>query len=365
MLPTVDLETLTFAEPRWLWLLVVPASLLLVWTWRLLAYRRDAVRMTRGRQSPLPVRLPLVGDAVCWLLAIATVASLLVALARPQLVTALVRSGGVDIMVLLDGSASMHVPDVEGDRWQRSVRFLRTLGDSLSWEDDRVALTLFAHIAAPQIRLTRDPNTFFFFLDHLDTVSPFPLEDDTTWDTNIELGVYWGMRVIDKDEELRGEPSANAAAFVLLTDGQAWSGEVENSLATTAERGLPVHVVGVGTTAGGIIPDPLAAARGAQPMLSRLDRTSLRQIAEATGGRYFEIGTASDLDIANEIVGATRARSTATATEPRMEELYWPFLLAALVLAAGHVLVLRDRSALLLQIAGGALTAASLSAVLL
>ena len=33
-----------------------------------------------------------------------------------------------------DGSASMRVKDVAGDRWQRSMRFLRTLGDSLSWK---------------------------------------------------------------------------------------------------------------------------------------------------------------------------------------------------------------------------------------
>ena len=33
---------------------------------------------------------------------------------------------------------------------------------------------------------------------------PFRLEDDTTWDTNIALGIEWGLRVIEKDEELRG-----------------------------------------------------------------------------------------------------------------------------------------------------------------
>jgi hypothetical protein len=62
-----------------------------------------------------------------------------------------VRQGGLDVVILQDGSASMRVKDVAGDRWQRSVHFLRTLGDSLSWNDDRIALALFAHIAAPQI----------------------------------------------------------------------------------------------------------------------------------------------------------------------------------------------------------------------
>jgi hypothetical protein len=49
-------------------------------------------------------------------------------------------------------------------------------------------MALFAHIAAPQVRLTKDPNTFFFFVDHLDATSPFRIEDETTWDTNLEQG---------------------------------------------------------------------------------------------------------------------------------------------------------------------------------
>ncbi len=100
-------------------------------------------------------------------------------MARPQAVTSLVRTAGVDLIVLQDGSASMHVEDMHGsNRWQRSMRFLRMLGESLRWEDDRVAMALFAHTASPQIRLTKDPNTYFFFLDHLEDRSPYRLEDD-------------------------------------------------------------------------------------------------------------------------------------------------------------------------------------------
>ena len=109
----------------------------------------------------------------------------------------------------------MRTQDVPGNRWQRSMRFLRVLGESLAWKDDRMAMALFAHIAAPQIRLTKDPNTFFFFLDHLDKEPPFRINDVTTWDTNLELGVYWGLRVIERDEELHNK-NMNAKLFVLV-----------------------------------------------------------------------------------------------------------------------------------------------------
>ena len=360
MFPQFDLDTLVFAEPRWLWVLAVPALLVLAWMWRWWQYRRDTLRVSRARLTPLPRRYALFGGGIVWLALILATAMLIVALARPQVVTSYIRSGGIDMVVLLDGSASMYVRDLDGTRWQRSVQFLRRFADSMSWTDDRVALTLFAHIAAPQIRLTRDPNTFFFFLDHLDDGSPFRLEDDTTWDTNIELGIYWGMRVLDKDLELQG-PSPNAPAFMLLSDGQAWTGEVENSLAEAARRDLPVFVVGVGTTAGGIIPDP----KGEAPVRSRLDRQSLTRIAQATGGEYLEIERESDADIATRIVAATRLRSTNSAAEPRMEDVYWRFLTAAAGFLGVGLLFIRDRVDLALQLVGGGVALVSLTALLL
>jgi Ca-activated chloride channel family protein len=246
----------------------------------------------------------------------------------------------------------MHVEDVPANRWQRSIRFLRVLGDSLSWENDRIALTVFAHIAAPQVRLTRDPNTFFFFLDHLSRLPPFRLEDDTTWDTNISLGIAWGLRIIEKDEEIRG-PSQNAKLFVLITDGQSWSGTVEESIANAKRAGIPIFVIGVGTDSGGVIPDPKRTATDpTPPVYSQLDRASLRTIAVAGNGQYFEMDRGSDVDLANRVIDSARRRSATSRTEPIMQDIYWPFLLAAALCALAGCLFVRDRAALWLQLAG-------------
>ena len=136
------------------------------------------------------------------------------------------------------------------DRWQRSMVFLRLLGDALSWHDDRMALTVFAHIATPQIRLTSDPNTLFFFLDHLHERPPFRLEDDTTWDTNLERGIALGPA---DPREGRGDSRALAQRrlFVMLSDGETWSGEVAKAIArdrreafrfTSSESGVSAAV---------------------------------------------------------------------------------------------------------------------------
>jgi Ca-activated chloride channel homolog len=360
----VDLDTLRFAEPTLLWLLVCPAILLLLLIRQVVVRRRDARRLMTSRQVPVRERFPIFGDAFFWLCSIVATTLLIVALAQPQVVTSTVRRAGVDIVVLLDGSASMHVTDVQGTRWQRSIRFLRALGDSLSWDNDRMALTLFAHIAAPQVRLTRDPNTFFFFLDHLADTPPFRLEDDTSWDTNIALGIEWGLRLIEKDEQLRGK-NPNAKQFVLLTDGQAWSGTVEEALKLTRARNVPIFVVGVGSLQGGVIPDPKRASNPSEPIIrSALDRRSLNAIAATSGGRYLELDRGSDVDLANQIVDYARRRAVTTAPEPAMQPVYWQFLFLAACFAVPAVVFLRDRSELWIQVVGGGIVLAVVTALL-
>jgi Ca-activated chloride channel family protein len=344
-----------FGAPQYLPLLVVPGVLLLLWLRQAWQRRGEVAALRRRRLMPVRERIPFLGELLFWLCLLLALGLTITAVARPQTTSSIIRTAGVDLIVLQDGSASMHVGDVGGrgsNRWMRSMAFLRMLGESLRWEDDRVALALFAHIATPQVRLTKDPNTYFFFLDHLDTGSPFRLEDDGSWDTNIERGIYWGLRLLDKDEEIKGK-SANAKAFILISDGQAWSGEVAKSLQLVQARGLPVHVVGVGTTAGGIIPDPKRDATQAA-VRSILDRSSLSTIATAGGGRYFELGREPDREIASAIIDFTRRRAGGEGVEETFNDRYREFLLGAAGLVVLGILFLRDQATLGLQLAAGA-----------
>jgi len=344
-----------FAAPEYLWLLIAPGVLLVGWVWQLTARRRDARRFRQHRRLPVREHFPVFGGLPFWLSLILACACVILALARPTAAASLVRTAGIDLVVLQDGSASMRTADVSGNRWQRSMRFLRTLGESLAWKDDRMAMALFAHIAAPQVRLTKDPNTYFFFLDHLAQESPFRLEDDTTWDTNIELGIAWGMRLIEKDSEIYGK-SPNAKSFVLVTDGQAWSGEVARSLKIARTNDVPVWVVGVGTTLGGFIPEPERRPNDTSPreppIRSSLDRPSLSLIANAGGGEYLELDREGDREIANRIIDATRRRAGSRGLEVANEELYWRCLLAAAGFMCLGLLFLQERIELWLQAAG-------------
>jgi Ca-activated chloride channel family protein len=355
---SLDLSSFSFAEPVYLWLLVGPGLLCVLWVWLVVRRRATTRRYVRERTLPIREVYTFSGDLAFWLALIAATSLCIVALARPRARVAIMRkTAAADIVILQDGSASMYVTDVAPTRWQRSVRFMRTFAQSLSWKGDRVALALFAELAAPQLRLTKDPNALFFFLDHLSEHSPFRLEDQPTWDTNIEEGIYWGLKIIEEDERLFGA-SKNPKAFVVISDGQAWSGSIAKALAVARARNIPVYSVGVGTTSGGLIPEPKGKDGVTPPATIRavLDRNSLAIIAGAGGGQYFELGRESDRDIALNIISGIRRRAPALQIEESFQELYWWFLLAAGVNLCLGTFLLKGRSELWWQAVGALAT---------
>jgi len=363
-LPAIDFESFRFASPVYLWLLLIPAVLLVVWGWRVVRRRANVRRLAAQRIVPVRQRFGPVGDLAFWACVLIAASLCIAAIARPQARLSSFRKASADIVILQDASASMYVTDVRPDRWRRSVQFLRTFAETLSWKGDRVALALFAQLAAPQVRLTRDPNALFFFIDNLGERSPFRLENTTTWDTNIEEGLRWGMRLVDKDEEVFGK-SGNPKAFLVISDGQAWSGTVASAIQEARAHKIPVHVAGIGTTTGGMIPEP-ARPDGTRPppmVRSVLDRNSLVQLAVAGGGEYFEIGDEPDRVVAFRIIDRLHRQSDVSQQIESFEDLYRRFLIGAAVMLGLGTLFLHKRADLAWQ-TGGVLIALVLLATL-
>jgi Ca-activated chloride channel family protein len=352
---------LQFDHPLYLWLLLLPAGLGLLWVWQLIRRRKDVHRAMHERTTPVLERHAFAGGLSFWLCLVLATAAVVLALSRPQVLASVTQNTGTDFIILQDGSTSMRVSDVAPNRWQRSVSWIRVFAELLSWQDERVALALFAHRAAPQIRLTRDPNALFFFLDHLGEEPPFRLEDDTSWDTNIEEGIYWGVQMFDLDAELYGE-RLSSKAFIVISDGQAWSGIVDTALQLARERGILVYVVGVGTTAGGFIPQLPARRydRPEDPIHSVLDRPSLRAIAEAGGGTYYELGVDADQTVALQILTDVQRRAQSTRREETFAELYWYLLATAAGLVGFGTLLLKERTQLWWQFAAAGVLVALL-----
>ena len=128
----------------------------------------------------------------------------------------------------------------------------------------------------------------------------------------------------------------------MISDGQAWSGDVAMAVTAARQMSIPVFVVGVGTTTGALIPEPPLSNGFTPPPTIRavLDRDSLMAIARAGGGEYFEIGRQPDRDIAFNILSAIRRRAPPLQVDESFEDLYWWCLFtAALTLCLGALLI--------------------------
>jgi Ca-activated chloride channel family protein len=84
--------------------------------------------------------------------------------------------------------------------------------------------------------------------------------------------------------------SYGSAAILLLSDGRRTTGvDTLDAAKMAADRGLRIHVVGLGTVDG-----PVGAGDGLA-IYMQLDEPTLREVARMTGGEYHHAGTAEEL----------------------------------------------------------------------
>jgi Ca-activated chloride channel family protein len=284
-----------------------------------------ALGRARWRRLALVVgpRTPLLADASRprrrLKLGLFTGAVLLALLAFLQPVwgeaTRTVEQRGVDIVVGLDVSRSMLARDIEPSRLERAHRDIRALAERP--ERDRLGLVLFAGEAVLDVPLTRDKHSFAARVAHADPLSVG------------RGGTDLGAALSTALEALSGSTGEHEV-IVLLTDGEDLE---ERGLRVAEEcraRGITVHCIGLGTARGGKIPfeGGFLEDRAGNEVVSMLDPTTLRRVAEATGGDY-----SSSLPALYEERIRPMARKAFLAEERRAREnrFQWPLFLAFLL----------------------------------
>jgi Ca-activated chloride channel family protein len=291
-----------FAEPRWLWLAAVaPLLLALLHRHAANARREQLARMASPHfvqeltASHSPARRRFKN-----FLLLAAFAFAGLALARPQWGS--VEAGnawlGEDVVFVLDCSQSMTASDVAPNRMQRAkfamLDFVRKQSHG------RVGLVAFAGSAFIQCPLTFDADAFEETLLSVDEKTiPIP-------------GTDIGRALNEANHAM--EKGSRRKLVVLVTDGE----DLEKTGIAAAKRlatnGVVVFTIGVGTPAGKEIQTVNAAgqlelvrdAKG-EIVRSRLDETTLREIAQATGGSYYPLGALGD--------GLTQVRSAIHALD--------------------------------------------------
>jgi len=279
--------------------------------------------------ATLPGMLPrrpllLAASLLAWLL-------LVVAVARPVWFGDPVElpMQGRNLMLAVDLSGSMQTPDYElGGRQVSRLDAIKALaGEFIERRvGDRVGLVLFGTHAYLQTPLTFDRKTVHTLLDE----SAIGLAGEET-----AIGDAIGLAVKRLRETAEGDK-----ILVLLTDGVSNAGEVAPAKAAelAAKEGIVIYTVGIGSETMKI-----NTFFGTQTVKTPndLDEDGLREIAKATGGRYFRASDSKQLSQIYALLDQLHPVEQGQQTlRPRTTLFFWPLslslLLAILILLANR-----------------------------
>jgi len=320
---------MSWAAPAWLFGLAVPAAGALALLLFSLLRRRDSgprwPRVSRLLASshglaPVPAQRLMRRP---WLL-LASASLCILALARPRWgeVEEIVTEQAREVMIALDLSRSMLVNDISPTRMDRARLLVRSLLDGLQGE--RVGLIVFAGTAFVQVPLSADYEILREFLPEL---GPDYMPQGGT--------DYEGM--LRAALESFGD-SADADRFlIILSDGESTTEGWRNHLKELENRNVRVLSLGIGTAAGGFVPDPKSGYvkddRGAV-VLSRLESATLQELAATTHGAYRDASVWVDLPaLLDETVALGQLRDFEEQRRTRQLERFQWFLAPAVLFA--------------------------------
>ena len=317
-----------FEYPALLWLLVIPAFMLVHYVYIEVSGRRPHLRVPdikfwkAGGRSVLGVirHLP-------FLLRTIALVMIIIAIARPRSSTKMdkIDTEGIDIVLAMDVSTSMLARDFTPDRISAAkdiaIEFISQR------PSDRMGIVVFAGESYTQCPLTTDRATLINLMKEIETGL---IEDGTAIGNGLATAV---ARMQNSD--------AKSRVVILLTDGVNNSGEITPQTAADIAKtyGIRVHTIGVG--ANGTAPYPVMTPWGVQMqnVEVEIDENLLKNIAETTGGRYFRATDNTKLsEIYSEINKMEKARTTIDSF-PIYKELFTGFALIALACLLLEVLI--------------------------
>ena len=317
-----------FAHPHILWLLLLVVPLVAYYVWRIFA-GGASIRISSisgVRRAPRTWRyyvrhLPFV-------LRVAAVAAVVVALARPQIVSEehSTTSEGIDIVVAMDISGSMLARDFEPDRITVAKRVAAEF--VAGRESDRIALVAFAGEAYSPSPLTTNTEEVLTAMGRLRTGV-------------IDDGTAIGNGLATAINRLR-ESDSRSKVVILLTDGVNNRGEISPLMASEIARNMGIKVYTIGVGSKGTAPYPAYNMFGElvfQQMPVEIDEEVLQKIATDTGGEYFRATSEQTLQLIYEQIDAMEKSKVEVHNKIHTEELFLWWLLAAIACVVAEWLI--------------------------
>ena len=235
---------------------------------------------------------------------------------------------GKDIMIAVDLSESMNANDIQPSRIEKVKFEIKKIVDEFS--GDRIGIIMFSGEAFVQCPLTYDKNALNLFVETLNTgLVP---NSGTDFGPPLELGLS------KLKDENSGDNDFKSKIIILFSDGEDFGEDTDQSIEKIKENSLKLFSVGIGTDEGSKILDDFGNFKKdneGNDVITKLNSSSLRETADKTGGKYYEISKNKNeinqmiTEIKN-IKGDVIDQQTSNISENK----YFYFLLSALILVA-------------------------------
>jgi Ca-activated chloride channel family protein len=282
------MQSFRFANPDFLYLLLVIPVLIILWVMNNLRRKRS---LRRFGDSPLVNKLvpdaSQIRQSIKLIIQLFAIISGILMVARPQFGSKIenVKKEGVEIIIALDVSNSMMAEDIQPNRLERAKQSISRLIDQ--FENDKIGLIIFAGDAYTQIPVTNDYLSAKMFLS---TVGPDMVSKQGT---AIGAAIDLGIRSFSPN-------LTESKALIIISDGENHEDDPVSKAKEAAGEGIIIHTIGIGSSEGSPIPmivngrkDFLKDIDG-NTVITRLDENILKEIAITANGKYTR---ASNTDI--------------------------------------------------------------------
>ena len=324
---------MNLAHPAWLFALALPLILavLAVVIARLRRSQWQAFAADRLRPILIKRRSPVARWISFSLLLLACI-SLVIALTRPH-EKAGTREEKIlsrNVLIALDLSRSMRVQDVKPDRLSRAKIAIYELLDAIP--NERVSIIGFAGSAYVYAPLT---------VDHA-AVRQTVEQIDENWATlggsNLKDAVELAIDTLKKTGQKQN-------ALVIFSDGEKHDESLDDIASEAKLAGVNILAIGIGTENGDYVPNAdfpgnRMIDENGQPVISRLQPEVLRNLAEATNGKYAAAGSGDDIAslVKNSIKDLDAFEMEGRQREVTIEYYQW-FLLPAIVFLFASIII--------------------------
>lgn len=329
---------LRFAEPTYLYLLLVIPVLLIIW---LIHVRRTRTLINRAfdkrLQDSLMSNRSKIRPLLKYVLSLIVYALLVIVLARPQAGTKISneKRNGIEAMVVLDISNSMLAEDVAPSRLDKSKMLIENMIDG--FKNDKVGLVVFAGSSFVQLPITTDFVSAKMFLQSL---NPSLIASQGT---DIGGAINTCINCFTKKENV-------GRAIVVITDGEDHEGGAIEAAKAAKKKGINVFVLGIGMPKGGLIPDGHGGYmkdNHGNEVLSVLNEDMCKQIAQAGGGAYIHVdNTNSAQDALDSELAKLQKGDMLNAVYSEYDEQFQTFAFLALVVLVIEMLILEAKNPL-------------------